>query len=67
MNRTPKLEGMHAATASTTGWIKAHAGTGPECLFCDRPAWAFKPLNQGTLTTLKRLWWCPPCETTWVA
>jgi hypothetical protein len=58
---------MHAATASTTGWIEAHAGGGPECLFCGHPAGAFKPLNQGTLVTLKRLWWCRPCETTWVA
>jgi hypothetical protein len=24
-------------------------------------------LNEGALTTLKRLWWCRPCETTWVA
>ena len=44
---TPRLEGMHAATASTVGWIEAHAG-GPECLFCDQPAWAFKPLSEGT-------------------
>ena len=28
---------------------------------------AFKPLDQGWLATLKRLWWCRPCETTWVA
>jgi hypothetical protein len=63
---TPRLEGMHAATASTVGWIEAHAA-GPECLFCDQPAWVFKPLREGTLATLKRLWWCQPCETTWVA
>jgi hypothetical protein len=63
---TPRLEGMHAATASTVGWIKAHAA-GLEWLFCDQPAWAFKPLREGTLATLKRLWWCQPCETTWVA
>jgi hypothetical protein len=63
---TPRLEGMHAATASTVGWIEAHAA-GPECLFCDQPAWAFKPLREGTLATIKRLWWCRPCETTWVA
>jgi hypothetical protein len=63
---TPRLEGMHAATASTAGWIEAHAA-GPACLFCDQPAWAFKPLSEGALATLKRLWWCQPCETTWVA
>jgi hypothetical protein len=28
---------MRAATASTTGWIEAHPGAGPECLFCDQP------------------------------
>jgi hypothetical protein len=43
------------------------ADGGPECLFCGEPARAFKPLNQGSLATLKRLWWCRPCETTWVA
>jgi hypothetical protein len=49
-----------------SGWIEARADGGPECLFCGEPAGAFKPLDQGTLTTLKRLWWCRPCETTWV-
>jgi hypothetical protein len=67
VNRTPRLEGMHAATASTTGWIEARAGGGSECLFCGQPAVAFKPLDEGWLTTLKRLWWCRPCESTWVA
>jgi hypothetical protein len=67
MNTTPRLEGMHAATASTTGWIEAAAGGGPECLFCGRPAGRYKPLNEGTLTSLRKLWWCHPCETTWVA
>lgn len=62
MNRRPRLEGIHALTASTTGWIEASAPGGPACLFCGEPARAFKPL-----TTLKRLWWCQPCETTWVA
>jgi hypothetical protein len=42
------------------------AGGGPECLFCGEPAEAFKPLDRGALATLKRLWWCRPCETTWV-
>jgi hypothetical protein len=67
MNTTPRLEGMHAATASTTGWIEPAAGGGPECLFCERPAGRYKPLNEGTLTSLRKLWWCRPCETTWVA
>jgi hypothetical protein len=67
VNGTPRLEGMHAATASTTGWIDAGAGTGPECLFCGKSARRFKPLDGGSLATLQRLWWCRPCETTWVA
>jgi hypothetical protein len=29
---------------------------GPQCLFCGEPARAFKPLDQGSLATLKRLW-----------
>ncbi len=58
----PRLEGMHAATASTTGWIEGRGDSGPECLFCGEPARTFKPL-----TTHQRLWWCQPCETTWVA
>jgi hypothetical protein len=57
-----RLEGMHAATASTVGWIEASVDGGPECLFCGEPARAFKPLAMS-----KRLWWCRPCETTWVA
>jgi hypothetical protein len=67
MNRTPRLEGMHAATASTTGWIQDRAGHGSPCLFCGEAAGAFKPLDQGWGSSLKRLWWCRPCETTWVA
>jgi hypothetical protein len=67
VNRRARLEGIHAATASTTGWIESHAGDGPACLFCEQPAGAFKPLHEGSLATLKRLWWCRPCETTWVA
>jgi len=58
----PRLEGMHAATASTTGWIQGPAGGGPECWCWGEPAEAFKPL-----TIRERLWWCRPCETTWVA
>ena len=42
-------------------------GRGPQCLFCGEPARAFKPLDEGALATLKRLWWCRPCETTGVA
>jgi hypothetical protein len=60
-----RLEGMHAATASTTGWISSDAGHGPRCLFCGDRAGAFKPLNQGWGSSLKRLWWCRPCATTW--
>jgi hypothetical protein len=56
-----RLEGMHAATASTVGWIEVRGDDGPECLFCGEPARTFKPL-----TTYERLWWCRPCETTWV-
>jgi hypothetical protein len=66
MNRTPSLEGMHAATASTTGWIETDAVHGPQCLFCGDPAATFKPLDQGWNSSLKRLWWCRPCETTWI-
>jgi hypothetical protein len=66
VNGTPKLEGMHAATASLAGWIEARPG-GPECLFCGEPARRFKPLDEGSFVKLKRLWWCRPCETTWVA
>jgi hypothetical protein len=62
MDGTPSLLGMHAATASTVGWIEAHEDGGPECLFCGEPARNFKPLTQR-----ERLWWCRPCETTWVA
>jgi len=66
MNRTPRLEGMHAATPSTTGWIENNAVHGPQWLFCGDPAGAFKPLDQGWNSSLKRLWWCRPCETTWI-
>jgi hypothetical protein len=55
VNRAPRLEGLHAATASTTGWIQARVDGGPECLFCGQPARAFKPLDEGSLATLKRL------------
>ena len=66
VNGTPRLEGMHALTASTTGWIEA--GDGPACMFCGEPAGSFQPLSEGSpvTLTLKRLWWCRPCETTWV-
>jgi hypothetical protein len=67
VNTTPRLEGMHAATATTTGWIEVAADGGPECFFCGDPAGRYKPLNQGALTSLRKLWWCRPCETTWVA
>ena len=67
LNTTPRLEGMHAATATTTGWIEAATEGGPECFFCGAQARRYKPLNEGTLTSLRKLWWCRPCETTWVA
>jgi hypothetical protein len=66
MSGRPRLEGMHAATASATGWLEAGMDGGPDCMFCGEPARSFKPLDQGSLATLKRLWWCRPCETTWV-
>jgi hypothetical protein len=67
MNSMPRLEGMHATTASTAGWIEAADG-GPQCMFCGQPAWHFQPLaSSGGLNAPKRLWWCRPCETTWVA
>ena len=66
MNQRPRLEGMHAATASMTGWMENRAGRGSPCLFCGNLAGAFKPLNQGWAHVLQRLWWCRPCETTWV-
>jgi hypothetical protein len=66
MNRTPRLEGMHAASASTPGWIESDPVHGSRCLFCGDPGGAFKPLNQGWASSVKRLWWCRPCETTWV-
>jgi hypothetical protein len=67
MSGRPRLEGMHAATASITGWIQAGMGGAPACLFCGEPAGSYKPLGEGSPVTLKRLWWCRPCETTWVA
>jgi hypothetical protein len=66
MNRLPRLEGMHAATASRTGWIETDVGQGSRCLFCGDPAGVFKPLDRGWSSSVKRLWWCRPCKTTWV-
>lgn len=63
LDTRPKLEGMHRDTASTTGWILDLTGTGAECLFCGGRAERYKPLNHDG----PRLWWCQPCETTWVA
>jgi hypothetical protein len=57
-----RLEGVHAETASTVGWIEVSGDGGPACLFCDAPARMFK-----APATRERLWWCRPCETTWVA
>ena len=53
-----ELHGIQASTASRVGWIEADF-PGPACLFCGKVATLFKPLDRG------RLWWCPPCETTW--
>jgi hypothetical protein len=66
VHRMPRLEGMHAATSTTTGWIENRAGHGSQCWFCGDPAGAFKPLAQGWSSSMQRLWWCRPCETTWV-
>ncbi len=49
------------ATSSTVGWLHTTDGA-PCCLFCGQPARWWKP--QGWTD---RLWWCPPCETTWVS
>jgi hypothetical protein len=65
MNSILNLHGMHAATSSRVGWIEAAAG-GPACYFCEQPAGLFKPVYRGPGRTPGRLWWCPPCETTWV-
>ena len=48
-----------AGTAPTIGWL---SGAGPRCLFCHQPAPWWKPIGWTS-----RLWWCPPCETTWVS
>lgn len=58
MTHALKLEGMHAQTNSTAGWI--FTTDGPSCMFCNQPAGAFKP------TTTAAVWWCQPCDTTWV-
>ena len=65
MSSILNLQGMHGATVSTVGWIEA-AGNGPVCYFCDQPAELFKPIDRGPRGIPGRLWWCPPCETTWV-
>ena len=64
MSSIISLQGMHAATASTIGWIRLH-GPGPECFFCGEPASLFKPVDRGPRGRSGRLWWCPPCDTTW--
>jgi hypothetical protein len=65
MSTVISLQGMHAATASMIGWIRL-SGTGPECFFCEQPASLFKPVDRGPRRLPGRLWWCPPCDTTWV-
>ncbi len=54
----PTMAGAFAATVSTTGWI---AGVGPLCWCCGEPAQYFKPQMRA------QLWWCKPCETTWMS
>jgi hypothetical protein len=66
MHHTPRLEGMDAATANMTGWRETQAADGSPRLFYGDPAGAFKPLDPGWSSSVKRLWWCRPCETTWV-
>ena len=66
MSNIISLHGIHAATASNIGWIET-AGNGPACYFCERPAELFKPVDRGPGGTPGRLWWCPPCETTWMS
>jgi hypothetical protein len=61
----PTLTPAHAAMASPTGWIEAPTDGAPTCFCCDQPAGEFKPLLEGS-ARLKRLWFCRPCETTWV-
>lgn len=64
--QVPVLTGMQKLTASTTGWIEA-VNEGPKCLFCGEPARLYQPLATGVLLGhIHMLWWCPPCETTWV-
>lgn len=61
----PTMVGMHKLTSTTTGWIE---GEGPACDFCGSPATHFMPLATGVMNgQIKKLWWCRPCETTWVA
>jgi len=58
----PLRYGTDAQTASTVGWFSTTAATpGPPCLFCNQPALWWKPVGW-----IRKLWWCPPCETTWM-
>jgi hypothetical protein len=61
----PTLTPTHAAMASLTGWIEAPGDGASACFCCDQLAREFKPLLEGS-QKLKRLWFCRPCETTWV-
>lgn len=65
MSNIISLQGMHAATTSDVGWIEL-VGAGPACYFCEQPAGLFKPVDRGPGGIPGRLWWCRPCETTWV-
>ena len=50
--------------ASTTGWMAAPEDA-PACFCCEQRAAEYKPLLEGSEPP-KRLWFCRPCETTWV-
>jgi hypothetical protein len=56
MSAIVSLNGMHAATTSTVGWIQMH-DAGPECFFCGQPASLFKPVDRGPRRVSGRLWW----------
>lgn len=53
------MVGMHQATSSKVGWIELDSD-GPECWQCEQPVRLFKPETAG------RLWWCVPCDVTWI-
>jgi hypothetical protein len=50
--------------ASTSGWLAAPEDASA-CFCCEQRAAEYKPLLEGSERP-KRLWFCRPCETTWV-